>query len=159
MEHPGNKTPHPHAAGDGPYRRLIGMAVLSYAMMYVLMYAMVDRWDNVFNNVNQVYMAGLMAAPMTLLELALMRGMYRNHRLNAAIAVAALLVMLACWIGLRMQLGVTDRQFVRSMVPHHAGAILMCGKNRLRDPDLRQLCREIVRSQEAEIRRMKAQMR
>lgn len=53
----------------------------------------------------------------------------------------------------------TDQQFVRSMIPHHAGAILMCGKNRLRDPDLRQLCREIVRSQEAEIERMNAELR
>lgn len=46
------------------------MTLLSFAAMYVLMYAMVDRFGNVFNNVNQVYMAGLMAAAMVLIELA-----------------------------------------------------------------------------------------
>lgn len=30
------------------YRRLLIMALLSFATMYVLMYAMVDRWENVF---------------------------------------------------------------------------------------------------------------
>lgn len=155
MEHPGNASAHSHPAGLGPYRTLLGMAVLSYIAMYVLMYAMVDRWDNVFNNVNQAYMA----APKALIELVLMRGMYRNRALNAVIAIAALLVMLLCWFGIRTQAAVTDQQFVRSMIPHHAGAILMCGKNRLRDPDLQQLCREIVRSQEAEIERMKAELR
>jgi hypothetical protein len=30
--------------------------------MYVLMYAMVNRLDNVYSNLNQAYMAGLMAA-------------------------------------------------------------------------------------------------
>ena len=159
MEHPGNASAHSHPAGLGPYRTLLGMAVLSYIAMYVLMYAMVDRWDNVLNNVNQAYMAGMMAAPMALIELVLMRGMYRNRALNAVIAIAALLVMLLCWFGIRTQAAVTDQQFVRSMIPHHAGAILMCGKNRLRDPDLRQLCREIVRSQEAEIERMNAELR
>lgn len=54
---------HSHPAGLGPYRALLGMTVLSYIAMYVLMYAMVDRWSNVFNNVNQLYMAGLMASP------------------------------------------------------------------------------------------------
>ena len=159
MEHPGKAATQPHAAGHAPYRALLGMTVLSYIAMYVLMYAMVDRWDNVFNSVNQVYMAGLMAAPMALIELVLMRGMYRNRPLNAAIAIAVLLVMLLCWLGIRTQAAVTDQQFVRSMIPHHAGAILMCGKNRLRDPDLQQLCREIVQSQQQEIERMKAELR
>ena len=95
---------------------------------------------------------------MALIELVLMRSMYRNRALNAVIAIAALLVMLLCWLGIRTQAAVTDQQFVRSMIPHHAGAILMCGKNRLRDPGLQQLCREIVRSQEAEIERMKAEL-
>ena len=67
--------------------------------------------------------------------------------------------MLLCWTAIRMQAAVNDQQFVRSMIPHHAGAILMCTKNRLRDPDLQQLCREIIRSQEAEIERMKAELR
>ena len=46
------------------YRRLLVMTALSFVAMYVLMYAMVDRFDNVYSNFNQVYMAGLMTASM-----------------------------------------------------------------------------------------------
>ena len=54
------------------------------------MYAMVDSFANVYPNLNQAYMAALMTAPMVLIELAVMRGMYTNTRAN--IAIAAVLV-------------------------------------------------------------------
>jgi len=44
------------------YGRLAAMGALSFVAMYVLMYAMVDSIDHVYNNFNQVYMAGLMTA-------------------------------------------------------------------------------------------------
>ena len=57
---------HAHVAG-GHYMRLLVMTALSFAAMYALMYAMVDRFENVYNNINQVYMAGLMAASMVVI--------------------------------------------------------------------------------------------
>ena len=143
---------------QGHYGRLMAMVALSFIAMYILMYAMVNSFDNVFNNVNQVYMAGLMAAPMLLIELALMASMYPNKRRNAWFAGGAVLVMALCWIGIRQQTGVTDRQFLRSMIPHHAGAILMCEQSPSRDPQILQLCQEIVSSQRAEIAQMKAML-
>jgi hypothetical protein len=50
----------------GAYYCLLGITLLSFVALYILMYAMVDRFANVLNNRNQVYMAGLMAAPMVL---------------------------------------------------------------------------------------------
>ena len=158
-KHDHRDSGHSGMAQDGDhYRRLLAMVVLSYVAMYVLMYAMVNALDNVFNNVNQAYMAGLMAAPMLLIELALMSRMYRNRVANAALAVGAVVVMLFCWLGIRQQVAVSDQQFVRSMIPHHAGAILMCRKNRLADPDLQRLCRDIVRSQQSEVDFMKSKL-
>jgi hypothetical protein len=58
------------------YGRLAFMAVLSFLSMYVLMYAMVNTLDNAQPNLNQAYMAGLMTAPMMIIELALMGAMY-----------------------------------------------------------------------------------
>lgn len=46
--------------------------------MYILMYAMVNTFDNVFTNVNRFYKAGLMAAPTALIELGVM-GLRRQH--------------------------------------------------------------------------------
>ena len=152
-----------HQAGQSPhkghYGRLIAMVALSFIAMYILMYAMVDAFGNVYNSVNQAYMAGLMAAPMLLIELALMWFMYPNKRLNVGLSAAAAVIAVLCWVGIRQQAGVTDQQFLRSMIPHHAGAVLMCTRNRLQDPDLQQLCREIVSSQQEEIARMKAKLR
>lgn len=160
MQHGNNGSRHSAAGnGGGHYPRLLAMLVLSFLAMYLLMYAMVDSADNVFNNVNQVYMAALMAAPMALIELALMGRTYTRKTVNAGIAAASVLLMLLCWMGIRNQTGVSDQQFVRSMIPHHAGAILMCRENRLRSPDLKRLCGGIIRSQQAEIEQMKAAMR
>ena len=51
---------HEKAMHGRPYRSLVLMAVLSFASMYVLMYVMVNSAANVYANVNQLYMAGLM---------------------------------------------------------------------------------------------------
>jgi len=68
-----------------PYRTLALMALLSFVAMYILMYAMVDRFSSALPNVNQAYMAALMAAPMVVIELILMRHMYPNARANLAV--------------------------------------------------------------------------
>jgi uncharacterized protein (DUF305 family) len=155
-KHEGN---HAHgSSAKGHYGRLLVMILLSFLAMYVLMYAMVNTLDNVFNNVNQVYMAGLMAAPMALIELILMSRMYPNRMLNSVLAVVSIVLMILFWLGIRQQAAVSDQQFLRSMIPHHAGAILMCRQNRLSDPELQQLCRDIVASQQSEIDLMKAKL-
>jgi hypothetical protein len=130
------------------------MVVLSFLAMYVLMYAMVDQFSHVYNNINQVYMAALMAAPMVLIELLLMQSMYPDRRLNVVLLITAAVALAAFWFLIREQTLVSDRQFLRSMIPHHAGAILMCEKNSLEDKRLQALCQEIVRSQRAEIAQM-----
>ena len=140
---------------QGHYGRLLLMMALSFLAMYALMYAMVDQWANVYHNVNQFYMAGLMAAPMLLIELWLMSSMYPDRRRNLILAGVTVAFMLFCWWGIRTQAAVTDRQFIRSMIPHHAGAILMCEENRLKDPELVKLCQEIITSQTQEIAQMK----
>lgn len=138
------------------YLRLGIMAGLSFIAMYSLMYAMVDSFSGVYNNFNQVYMAGLMAAPMVAIELVVMSAMYHNRRLNAVLLVSSILAAALFWTLIRQQTAISDRQFLRSMIPHHSGAILMCTEARISDPEIRALCSEIVESQRREIRQMKA---
>ena len=54
------------------------------------------------------------------------------------------------------QAAIGDKELIRGMIPHHSGAILMCGKAKLSDPELVALCGEIVEAQEREIRQMQA---
>ena len=144
------------SGGGGHYGRFAWMLVLSFAAMYVLMYAMVDRLGNAVPNINQFYMAGLMTAPMAILEILLMGRMYPDKRKNMTILLMAAGVLAVCWVGIRAQAGVRDRQFLKSMIPHHAGAILMCEQAKLTKPDVRVLCEGIVKAQEEEIAQMRA---
>jgi small-conductance mechanosensitive channel len=139
----------------GHYIRLTVTAVLSFLAMYVLMYAMVDRLGDVYPNINQFYMAALMAAPMVLIELALMGSMYTNKAANAAIIAVSLVVLVGAWILIRQQSFVGDRQFLKSMIPHHSGAILMCERAPVQDAEIKKLCRSIVESQRSEIEEMR----
>lgn len=132
------------------------MTALSFVSMYFLMYAMVNSIGNVYMHLNQVYMAGLMAAPMVLIELALMSGMYPNKRLNAIVLGVAVVALVAFWFSIRRQTAIGDRQFLRSMIPHHAGAILMCEQASISDAEITRLCQEIISSQRSEIDQMKA---
>ena len=140
------------------YGHLAIMAVLSFIAMYVLMYAMVDRFENVYPNVNQAYMAGLMTAPMVIIELIVMWTMYKNTMLNAAILAGSAVVLIACFALIRQQTGVGDVQFLRSMIPHHASALLMCEQAPITDAQIKTLCRSIIRGQQAEIAQMKAKL-
>jgi hypothetical protein len=145
--------------GGSHYRRLLIMTALSFVAMYVLMYAMVNTVGNALPNLNQFYMAGLMTAAMIVIELGLMGGMYRNRRLNASIAAAGVVALIVLWLFIRRQTAISDRQFLRSMIPHHAGAILMCQQASIRDAEIRRLCESIVLGQQAEIDQMKAKLR
>lgn len=138
------------------YRNLMVMALLSFISMYILMYAMVDTLGNVFNNLNQVYMAGLMTAPMIVIELFLMGMMYPNKQRNAIIAAAAVILGLIFFLFIRQQTVIGDQQFLRSMIPHHSGAILMCEEASLSDPEIEALCQGIIESQQEEIDQMRA---
>jgi uncharacterized protein (DUF305 family) len=60
---------------------------------------------------------------------------------------------------IRQQTLVTDSQFLRSMIPHHSGAILMCGEAPLQDAEIRKLCESIIASQQQEIDQMNAILR
>ena len=145
-----------HAGGH--YRRLLLMGALSFVAMYALMYAMVNSFANVYANVNQAYMAALLTAPMVVLEVLVMSTMYPDHRKNAAIIVGGLVLLAGAFCLIQKQALVSDRQFLRSMIPHHASAILMCNEASLEDAEVKQLCERIVASQQSEIDLMKRKL-
>lgn len=135
--------------------RLLLMAGMHFVLMYALMYAMVDQFDNVLPNLNQAYMAGIMTAPMLVLEIALMGSMYANKRVLAAIAAGSALLFAFSFYGVRQQTAIGDVEFLKSMIPHHAAAVLMCEQAPIEDAQILDLCQRILASQQAEIEEMK----
>ena len=143
----------------GHYLRLSIMIVLSFIAMYIFMYAMVNTFSDIFPNVNQFYMAGLMTSPMLIIELMVMQAMYPNKKINMAFLIAGILVLIGCYTGIRRQAAVSDEQFLKSMIPHHSSAILMCREADVKDPEIKKLCEEIMISQQKEIDLMKDKLK
>lgn len=140
------------------YWHLLIMAGVSFVAMYFLMYAMVDTFANVFMSLNQAYMAGLMAAPMVIIELVVMGMMYPNKRLNLIIIAGSAVLATVFFLLIRQQALINDSQFLRSMISHHASAVLMCKQAPIDDPEIKQLCQNIIAGQESEIAQMKAKL-
>lgn len=143
------------SGGHGrPYLMFWVNMVLGLAVMYVVMFTMIDGLGDFRNNLNMFYMAVTMWAPMGVFMLAMMPGMFPKRRMNVALYIVfALLTAISFW-ATRAQALIDDRQFIASMIPHHSGAILMCREASLSDPELMTLCGEITQAQREEIDQM-----
>ena len=138
------------------YMLALNMAI-NLVIMYLVMFAMIYRWGEFVQNINFFYMALMMWAPMGALMLLFMGMMYKSKTLNIIIYVASVLIFVLAFIAIRTQTPVGDRQFLRSMIPHHSGALVMCRQASISDPQIKQLCfgpNGIVESQEREIDQM-----
>lgn len=134
---------------------LLIMVGLHFVVMFFLMYAMIDTFDHFYLNINKVYMATIMTAPMLIIEIALMRNMYQNKKALNYILGFALIIFFAAFYFIRTQTFVGDRPFLRAMIPHHSSAILMCEEANIEDPEIVELCDQIIKAQKDEIRIMK----
>ena len=140
---------------NGPYLKLGLELVADFALMFFIMYAMIATLDHFYFNIGNVYMTLMMVAPMALLMLVFMRDMFQSAPRNLLVIGLAVLFFAVGWFGMRTQLGVDDAQLVRSMIPHHSGAILMCREAKLSDPEIKKLCDDIIQAQEKEIGQMR----
>ena len=159
-----SETTHDQMVGDKhggrsrPYLMFGIMMGLSLLVMYASMFTMIDGWGDFRNNLNMLYMTVTMWAPMGIIMLLAMRGMYQNNKANVALLVVFALLAVGSFGATRAQALIGDRQFIDSMIPHHSGAILMCREATLTDPELIALCEGISDGQRAEIEQM-AQIR
>lgn len=79
------------------YGQLAMMTALSFIAMFILMYAMVDLFANVYSNINQFYMARLMTALMIITDSFVMPAMYPDMKMNlifGSVAVSASVLFL-----------------------------------------------------------------
>src|SRR5207247_8830937 len=125
--------------GNRHYLHLAVMIALSFITIYILMYVMVNRFANVYSNLNQFYMAGLMTAPIVVIELALMGSVYDNKNANIVIIAVSVVALGAFFLGIRQQAAIGDKSFLTSMIPHHAAAILMCERASIQDQEIKKI--------------------
>jgi len=136
------------------YVSLAVQTAISGVVMYLVMFVMIDGLGSFYNNLNMVYMTIMMLAPMTVIMIV--GGMFSNKRANIAILAVSAVAFIGSFALIRTQTTIGDTAFLRSMIPHHSGAILMCREAKLQDPEVRRLCNGIIKSQRDEINEMKA---
>ncbi len=136
------------------YKTLWTMLGLHFIAMFFLMYSMIYSANELYLNLNQVYMAALMTAPMVLSMIWLMPSMYPDKKMNFSFIGGAVIALALSFWFIRAQTAIGDKQFLRSMIPHHSGAVLMCNEASISDSEIRQLCQQIIQSQTQEIKQM-----
>lgn len=141
---------------NSAYASMALQTTISGVVMYLVMFVMIDNTASFYNNLNMFYMTLMMVAPMMVLMVLAMKHMFPSKALNALVVLGAIVVFFGAFALIRTQTTIGDRGFLRSMIPHHSGAILMCGEANLTDPEIKKLCEEIIRSQQREIDQMKS---
>lgn len=148
-----------HQMARKNYRMLAVASVGMLVLMYLIMFSMIYSWGEFVQNINFFYMAIMMATPMVVMMPLMMGSMYPDRKLNLLIYIGGAVLFVLAFIGIRGQLLVGNEQFLRSMIPHHSGAILMCEQSNITDPEIKSLCGEIIESQKREIDQMKQIMK
>lgn len=140
---------------SGSYRTFALTMVISFILMYGIMFLNVDEADHIYLSMTRFYMTLMMVAAMAILMLATMRMMYTNTKLNIIIAIISVLAFSGSLAGVRTQTFVGDVQYMRGMIPHHSIAIMTSKHADIKDPEVRKLADGIIAAQEKEIAEMK----
>ena len=138
-----------------PYLRFSIMMLVSFLMMYGIMFLNVAEIDHILLSTTRTYMSLLMVAPMAISMMLFMWGMYHNKKLNAAIVTGAAVVFFCVLALLRTQTPIKDVQYMKAMIPHHSSAILVSENATFEDPETAELAKQIIEAQKKEIAQMK----
>ena len=137
-----------HQVGYGKYA---AMMVVSFVVTFGIMLVNVDRFDNVLLSTSWIYMTIIVICAMAIVMLLFMWKMYTNRTLNYLILVGSVIVgSLTIW-ALREQAPIGDVQWMTAMIPHHSVAIMVSQEAHLKDPEVRELAKEIIEAQRREI--------
>ena len=131
---------------------MIGTSMLlMYGLMYVNSYQILEHAR--FSQ-TRLFMTMIMGGSMMIVMMAYMFGMYRKTKVNIAIFIGAiLLILFSIWL-VRTQATVSDVDYMKAMIPHHSIAILTSERSNIRDSRVRELADEIIEAQHREIQEM-----
>jgi cytochrome bd-type quinol oxidase subunit 2 len=141
---------------NNSYLKLSGMFAASFVIMYTAMFLNVNDVEDIYLSTTRLYMTILMITPMAIMMLLFMPKMYPNRRVNTTIYITSALVFSLTFIFLRNQTFVSDKQYMKAMIPHHSSAIMTSSRADLKDPETRALADSIIKSQREEILLMKS---
>jgi uncharacterized membrane protein len=134
---------------------LVMVVLMVFVAYYVTDTIMLTR--NKLDNLNKFYMGVFMALVMVTLEILVMA----FPATLVAWITLSIIIMAAIFMAyiIRRQIGITPKQYLAGMIPHHEMAIVM-SQRLLEKPDvpddIATLAKNIIRTQTEEINQMKA---
>jgi hypothetical protein len=139
----------------GGYRKFFAMIATSVVVMFLLMYThSFQVLDHAWFSETRLFMALIMGGAMMAIMLSFMLGMYKNSKANAAIFIAAGVLLLGSLWLVRSQVTVDDVDYMEGMIPHHSIAVLTSERARIEDVRVRELADNILEAQRREIKEM-----
>lgn len=138
------------------YRKFIVMMIISFLIMYTVMFLNMDSITHYHTSVTRIYMAILMVAPMAVVMMLMMKKMYPDKKVNTGIILTGIAIFILALAGLRTQTPIGDVQYMKAMIPHHSSAIMVSKHANIKDPEVKKLSEQIIQSQEKEIHEMEA---
>ncbi len=141
------------------YKKFGLMMLVSFIMMYAIMFLNAFELDHVMLSTTRTYMTLLMVAPMAVSMLLFMWSMYKDTKVNFIIIGASIVVFFGCLYGLRTQTPIGDIQWMKAMIPHHSSAILTSSNANFEDVEVQKLADDIIEAQKREIAEMKAMIK
>ena len=129
---------------------------ISFFIMYIVMFLNMDNASHYHTSLTRIYMALLMVASMAVVMMLMMGKMYPNKKTNLWIMVTGTLVFIIALVALRTQTPISDVQYMKAMIPHHSSAIMVSKRANIKDPEVKKLSEQIIKSQEEEITQMES---
>lgn len=143
-----------HNMKNMSYKKFVVMMVISFFIMYFVMFLNIDKLDHYHTSATRIYMALLMVASMGVVMMLMMGKMYSNKKLNTSIIIGSIILFGVILAALRTQTPISDVQYMKAMIPHHSSAIMVSKHANIKDPEVRKLADSIIASQEREIAQM-----
>ncbi|WP_228721119.1 DUF305 domain-containing protein [Arthrobacter sp. 260] len=130
--------------------------LISLGLMWVLSMSMVRSIDHFYFNLSNFWMALLMVGAMAIVMVVGMWSMFKNKKANIAMLVGFTVLFVGAFSLGRTETFVGNEEFLKSMIPHHSRAILVCQESNITDPEIVELCDAIVETQREEISQMQS---
>lgn len=118
------------------------------AHLFIMLPLMVVSLEDYYISLNQTYNAIFMGLLMVVIEATM-------HPMPIWAWVLTLVLIMSIVICIRFQIGITDAQYLRDMIPHHSMALLT-SEHRKGQGRVQKLATEITKTQKKEIAEMKS---
>jgi hypothetical protein len=108
----------------------------------------IDKWDDFYFSLNDLYMTGLMTGWMFFFMGIL--------QLEKYTILFGIIVTIISFYFIRKQSFITEIEYLRGMIPHHSMAILMSKRLKEKTHNIQYLLDQIIETQQKEILLMKS---